>query len=184
MTWQDVSVSDHSWNKTPFGECYTCFGYGKPKRGWYIFWIIFKIGLCSAISFKRSRRELSIDVDERSSIFGNKGAMRLLVIFQDRPMLSHIIQKDSARAFHWCGWTVNVALSCKIKDQRVFWLVFKIGLCSAISFKRFRRKLSVDVAEHSSIFKNMGAIRILVIFQDRPLFSQIIEKVSARAFHW
>ena len=28
-----------------------------------------------------------------------------------------------------------------------------------------------------------GVIRILVIFQDRPMFSHIIQKVSARAFH-
>ena len=28
--------------------------------------------------------------------------VRILVIFQDRPMLSHIIWKVSARAFHWC----------------------------------------------------------------------------------
>jgi len=27
------------------------------------------------------------------------------VIFQDRPMFSHIIQKVSARALDWCGWT-------------------------------------------------------------------------------
>ena len=34
----------------------------KPKRGWYVFWQFFKIVLCSAKSFKRSRRELLIDV--------------------------------------------------------------------------------------------------------------------------
>ena len=34
----------------------------KPKREWYVFWVFFQIGLCSAILFKRSRRELSIDV--------------------------------------------------------------------------------------------------------------------------
>jgi len=28
-----------------------------------------------------------------------------------------------------------------------------------------------------------GVVRILVIFQDRPMFSHIIQKVSARAFH-
>jgi len=28
-----------------------------------------------------------------------------------------------------------------------------------------------------------GVVRILVIFQDRPMFSLIIQKVSARAFH-
>jgi len=33
------------------------------------------------------------------------GVVRISVIFQDRPMCSHIIQKVSARAFHGCGWT-------------------------------------------------------------------------------
>ena len=41
---------------------------------------------------------------------------------------------------------------------------------------------ALDVAEHSSILKNKVAIRILVIFQDRPMFSHIIQNVSARAF--
>jgi len=30
---------------------------------------------------------------------------------------------------------------------------------------------------------NVEVVRILVIFQDRPMFSHTIEKVSARAFH-
>jgi len=30
---------------------------------------------------------------------------RILVIFQGKPMFSHIIQKVSVRAFYWCGWT-------------------------------------------------------------------------------
>jgi len=62
----------------------------------------------------------------------------------------------------------------------VFWLFFKIDLCSATSFQRSRRELSIDVAEHRSIVKNKGALRVLVIFQDRPVFSHIIQKVSAR----
>jgi len=40
----------------------------KPKRGWYVFWLFFKMEQCSAISFKRSRRELSIDVAEHRSM--------------------------------------------------------------------------------------------------------------------
>ena len=43
----------------------------KPKRGYYVFWLFFKIGACSGISFKRSRRELSIDVAEHRSILKN-----------------------------------------------------------------------------------------------------------------
>jgi len=62
-------------------------------------------------------------------------------------------------------------------------VIFKINLCSAISFKRPRRKLSIDVAEHGSILKNKGVMRILVIFQDTTMFSHIIQKVSVRAFH-
>jgi len=40
----------------------------------------------------------------------------------------------------------------------------------------------MNVAEHRSILKNKGVVRILVIFQDRPMFRHIIQKVSARAF--
>jgi len=35
-----------------------------------------------------------------------------------------------------------------------FLVIFKIGLCSAISFKKSRRKLSIDVAGHRSTLKN------------------------------
>ena len=71
-----------------------------PKRGWYVFCLSLKVGIRSAISFKRSRRELFIDVAEHMSISESKGVVRILDIFQDRPMFSHIIQKVSARAFH------------------------------------------------------------------------------------
>jgi len=43
----------------------------KPKRGWFVFWLFFKIGLYSAISFKRSRRELSVHVAEHRSVLKN-----------------------------------------------------------------------------------------------------------------
>jgi len=43
----------------------------EPKRGYYVFWLFSKIGLCSATSFKRSRRELSIDVAEHRSMLKN-----------------------------------------------------------------------------------------------------------------
>ena len=62
----------------------------------------------------------------------------------------------------------------------VFWLFFKIRLCLSISFKRPQRELSI-VAEHS---ENKGVARLPIIFQDSPMFSHIIRKVSARAFHW
>jgi len=89
----------YSKNKSPVsGNAIPVLGV-KPKRGWYVFWLFFKIDLCSAISFIRSRRELLIDVAEQRSILKNKGVVRILVIFQDRRMFSHIIQKVLARAF-------------------------------------------------------------------------------------
>jgi len=54
---------------------------------------------------KRSRRELPIEMAEHRSILENKRAVRILVIIQDRPMFSHIIQKVPETAFDWCGWT-------------------------------------------------------------------------------
>ena len=66
----------------------------------------------------------------------------------------------------------------------VIWLVFKIGQRSAISFKRSRRELSCDVAEHRSILKNDGVMRNLVSLRDMPTFSRNSQKVSARAFQW
>jgi len=94
-------VTNHSKNKTSF--------WGMPvsgvqtKRGWYVFWLFFKIALCSDVSFNRSRRELSNDVAEHWSILKNKGVVRILVIFQDSPMFRHIIQTVSVIGFHWCG---------------------------------------------------------------------------------
>jgi len=49
---------------------------------------------------------------------------------------------------------LNIGLSWKIKDLCVFWLFIKIALCSAISFKRSRWELSIDVAKHMSTLKN------------------------------
>jgi len=48
---------------------------------------------------------------------------------------------------------LNIGLSYKVREKFVFWLFFKIDLCSAISFKRSRRELSIDVAEQRSILK-------------------------------
>jgi len=69
--------------KPLFGDAIPVLGV-KPKWECYVLWLSFKIGLCSAISFKKSRRELSIDVAEHGSFLGNKGVVRILVIFQDR----------------------------------------------------------------------------------------------------
>ena len=40
----------------------------RPKRGWYVFWLFFKIGLRLTILLKRSRQALSIDVAEHRSM--------------------------------------------------------------------------------------------------------------------
>jgi len=58
--------------KPRFGECSTCFEC-ETKTGvvLYEFWLFFKIDLRSAISFKRSWRELSIDVAEHRSMLKN-----------------------------------------------------------------------------------------------------------------
>jgi len=54
---------------------------------------------------------------------------------------------------------------CKNKTEVVvFWLFFKIDLCSATLYKSSRRELSIDVAEHRSILNSKGVVRILIIF--------------------
>jgi len=95
-----IEQPDHSKNEIPVIRSSIPVLGVKLKWGWYVFWLFFRIGQCSAISFKRFRREVSIDVAEHRSIVKNKGALRVLVIFQDRPVFSHIISKVSARAFH------------------------------------------------------------------------------------
>jgi len=94
-------------------------------------------------------------VAEHRSILKNKRVVRILVIFEDRPMFSHIIQKVSARA------SIDVAEHRSILENkgvvRVL-IIFKIDLCSAISFKRSRRELSIDVAEHTSVLKNRNLV--------------------------
>jgi len=62
----------------------------------------------------------------------------------------------------------------KNKGVVLIWSVFKIDLCSVIPFKRSRRELSIDVAEHMSILNNWGVVLNLVIFQDRSMFSHIL----------
>jgi len=49
---------------------------------------------------------------------------------------------------------LNTGLSLKIKEKCVFWSFFKIDICSATSFKRSRRELSIDMAEHRFILEN------------------------------
>jgi len=52
-------------NKTPvLGNAIPVLGV-KPNGD--VFWLFFQIGLCSALSFERSRQELSIDMAEHRS---------------------------------------------------------------------------------------------------------------------
>jgi len=61
--------SDAVKTKSRFWECYTCFGC-ETKTGVVRALVIFQ-GLCSAISFERSRRELFIDVAKHGSMLKN-----------------------------------------------------------------------------------------------------------------
>jgi len=45
-----------------------------------------------------------------------------------------------------------------------------------------RQALSNDVAEHRSILKNKGTVRILIIFQDKRMFSHINGKLPPSPF--
>ena len=82
-------------SKPSFGECFRWF-WCETKTGWYLFWLFFEVGLCSAIPIKRSRRELSIDVADHRSILKIKEEVRVLLIFQDR-LCSGISFKRSRR---------------------------------------------------------------------------------------
>ena len=59
LLWRDTyGARVHSKNETPvLGSSAPVKGV-KLKLGWFVFWLFFKIGLCSAVSLKRSRREL------------------------------------------------------------------------------------------------------------------------------
>jgi len=73
-TCRNAKCSSHRSNtmktKPVMGNAIPVLGV-KPKRVWCVVWLFFKIGLCSAVSFKRSRRELSIDVAEHRSMLKN-----------------------------------------------------------------------------------------------------------------
>jgi len=59
---------DHCKRNTPFWAMLLLF---TMQRGWYVFYLFFMIDVCSTISFKWSRRELSIDVAKHRSILKN-----------------------------------------------------------------------------------------------------------------
>jgi len=80
----------------------------KLKRGWYLFCIFLEIGLRSAISFKRSRRELSIDMAEHRSWFKNYRNTLYHVLVSYPKQVWH----SSKRGFRF-NCTVNVKWSNK-----------------------------------------------------------------------
>ena len=57
----------HSKNKTLVSESSVSVLDVRPKRGLYVFWLFFKIDLCSAKSMESSRRDLLNDVAEQGS---------------------------------------------------------------------------------------------------------------------
>jgi len=59
---------------------------------------------------------------------------------------------------------LNLGLSWKIREFCVFRSFLKIDLCSAISFKRSRLELSIDVSEHRSILEIAKMLSTPVLF--------------------
>jgi len=68
-----------------FAECYTCFGCETKTGVVNIYRLFFKIGLCSAISFKMSRRELSIDVAEHRPMIKKNTKIRTAPVLVSYP---------------------------------------------------------------------------------------------------
>jgi len=63
----------------------------KINRGKYVVWYFFKIDLCSAISFRRSRREHSFDVTEHRSIL-NITKIRTITPKRVENSLNHVFR--------------------------------------------------------------------------------------------
>jgi len=75
-------------------------------------------------------------------------------------------------------WGMLYLLVLGVKPNRVV-IFFKIGLCSAISFKRSLRELPIGVAEHRSVLKNFQNTyypRFSFIARKLFLASEIISK--------
>jgi len=64
----------HSENKSPVSGSFTPVLGVKLKRDWYVFWLFFKIDLCSATLMKSSRRDLSNDVGLGSILKNNQNS--------------------------------------------------------------------------------------------------------------
>ena len=106
-----LSNGNHSKNKNPvLGNAIPVFSV-KPKRVWCVFWLFFKIGLRSAISFKRSRGELSIDVAEHRYMLKNSQNTHY-------PRFS-FIPKTCIHSIPQNGWFVLSVMSCHMTRQRL-----------------------------------------------------------------
>ena len=106
----------------------------------------------SAKSF-RSRRELSIDVAEHRTILKNN-------------------QNSYYPRFSFRSKTGIELPETGVSFLLRIWLFSKIGLCSAISFKMFRRELSIDVAEHRSMLKTtIHTTPVLISYQKQVYHS-------------
>jgi len=80
-------------------------------------------------------------------------------------------------------WLI-IGLSWKITKIRTIPLLFETKICSATSMECFCRDLLNDMADHGLSLKNNQNTHYSLIFRDEIMFSHIIQKVSARAFHW
>ena len=110
----------YSKTKSCFGECIPVLGV-PLKGGWYVFRLFFKIGLFSAISFKSSRRELSIDVAELRTMLKNERNTYLRFIFIPK----------TGEAFPKTGVSFSVCLSTALSisvTQSFFFFFFRFVL--------------------------------------------------------
>ena len=71
----------------------------KLKRGLYVLWLIFRIGLCSVTSMGSSCQDLLNFVAEHRSSLKNNQNMHLSLIFKDIHLFSRIIGNLSPRSF-------------------------------------------------------------------------------------
>jgi len=113
--------------------------------------LFFKIDLCSATSMESSRRDLLNDMAEHRPILKHDKNTHYSLIFQDRPMFSHINGKLSPRPFEW--YKLNMGLSWNITKIRPTPLFFKIDLCSATPMESSRRDFLNHMAEQGSSWK-------------------------------
>jgi len=99
----------------------------KPKRGWFVFWEFFKIGLCSAISFKRSRRGLSSDVAEQIGRSMLKTTLKcVLPRFNFIPKTGILFPKTGISFYCGGGGRENLSIPVAFETFRIrYWMMQK-----------------------------------------------------------